>query len=36
MIDFKNLYTNYTSTGHWGKADTNADTIIALVTSLKK
>ena len=36
MIDFTNLYTNYTSTGHWDKADANATTIISLVTSLKK
>ena len=36
MIDFTNLYTNYTSTGHWDKADANAATIITLVTSFKK
>ena len=36
IIDFTNLYTNYTSTGHWDKAEVNAATIIALVTALKK
>ena len=36
IIFFTNLYTNYTSTGHWEKSDSNADTIIALVTALKK
>ena len=36
MIDFTNLYTNYTSTSHWEKADANADTIIALITALRK
>ena len=36
IIDFTNLYTNYTSTCHWDKVDVNAATIISLVTSLKK
>ena len=36
IIDFTNLYTNYTYTGHWDNADANAATIIALVTTLKK
>ena len=36
IIDFTNLYTNFTSTGHWYKLDANADTIIALETDLKK
>ena len=35
IICFTNLYTNYTSTGHWYKADANADKSISLVTSLK-
>ena len=35
MIDFTNLYRNYTSTGHWEKADANVATIIALSRSLK-
>ena len=36
MIDITNMYTNYTSTGHWNKADSNEATIITLVTVLKK
>ena len=36
IIDFTKLYTNYTSTSHWYKADANAATIIDLVTTLKK
>ena len=36
MIDFKNLYTNYTSTGHWDKANANAAMITALLNSLNK
>ena len=36
MVDFTNLYTNYTSTSHWDKSDANAATIINLVTFLKK
>ena len=36
MIDFTSLYTNYTYTGHWDKADANAAMIVALVTTIKK
>ena len=36
IIDFKNMYKNYNYTGNWDKANSNAATINALVTTPKK
>ena len=35
MSEFTNIYTNFSSTGNWDKADEEQDKIIALMTDLK-